>query len=188
MKLVVGLGNPGKKYEFTRHNVGFMVIDEIVKLKHMTPFRLENQFKSEITQTGGIGEERIIFAKPQTFMNLTGESVQKIMHYYKIGTDDLWIVCDDLNLDIGTIRVRIGGDDGGHNGLKSIIASVDHDFVRFRVGIGSNLESGKSAESYVLENFLADEHKLIKKTIDRCAEDVISSLSSGTVKEETIKI
>jgi PTH1 family peptidyl-tRNA hydrolase len=154
----------------------------------MTPFRLENQFKSEITQTGGIGEERIIFLKPHTYMNLSGEAIKKVMNYYKIGTDDLWVVCDDLNLELGTIRVRTGGEDGGHNGLKSIIASVDHDFWRLRVGIGSNHIYGKPAEAYVLERFTPEEHKKIDETIDRCAQVVISSLSSGILREETLKI
>ena len=190
MKLIVGLGNPGKEYEKTRHNVGFLVVDRIkeqgISGNQISPFRLENQFKAEITQTGGVGEDRVILAKPHTFMNLSGEAVKKIMDYYKIGTDDLWVVCDDLNLDLGTIRVRASGTDGGHNGLKSIISAVDHDFIRFRVGIGANVNI--PSEAYVLQKFSDKDFKIIQKSIDKTAELVISSLSSGQVQENTFKI
>lgn len=188
MKLIVGLGNPGKKYEYSRHNVGFMVLDQIAKRQSLTPFRLENQYNAEITQTGGIGQERIIFAKPHTFMNLSGEAVQKIMHYYKIGSEDVWVVCDDLNLSVGTIRVRSGGDDGGHNGLNSIIGMIGKDFTRVRVGIGSNREKNISAETYVLQTFDPSETKNINESIDKAAQVVISSLSSGMMQEQTFKI
>ena len=143
MKLIVGLGNPGKKYELTRHNIGFMVLDQLEKIDldgfKLTPFRLENRFKARITQTGGVGEKRVIFAKPQTYMNNSGEAVKKIMDYYKISLDDLVVICDDMNLELGVIRIRKSGSDGGHKGLSSIIKYLKtENFVRFRVGIGSN--------------------------------------------------
>lgn len=190
MKLIVGLGNPGKEYENTRHNVGFLVLNKLqqttIKDQQILPFRLENQFKAEITQTRGIGQDRIIFAKPQTYMNNSGEAVKKIMDYYKISSDDLWVVCDDLNLDLGVVRIRLSGSDGGHNGLKSIIDKIgSNKFIRFRVGIGLN--KNLPAEKYVLQKFNKDEDKIIKKTIDKTAQLVIESISKD-LEEKTISL
>jgi len=220
MKLIVGLGNPGEKYTNTRHNVGFLVLNKLItdsKLNsnQVTPFRLENQFKAEVTQTGGIGEDRVIFAKPQTFMNLSGEAVSKLMQYYKIGCDDIVIICDDLDLPLGTIRVRLEGSSGGHNGLQSIINFIGSRFIRIRVGIGSNkkvtsnevtrLDSQKArlainqekndkvninipAEEYVLQNFTKDETNIINKSIDKVVEMLLKWTNENELIEETIKI
>lgn len=208
MKLIVGLGNPGEKYKNTRHNVGFMVLDKIQSIDlngfSMLPYRLENQFKSYITQTGGVGEKRIIFAKPETYMNLSGETVKKIKDYYKIEDEDITVICDDLNLDLGTVRVRSNGSDGGHNGLKSIIEMIGNNFWRVRIGIGNNrniLNSEEQnvdikkqinkvsipAEKYVLGSFTASEKEIIAKTVDKVAQSILESISQG-LKDETIKI
>ena len=189
MKLIVGLGNPGKEYSFTRHNVGFMVLDKIANQLSLINYRLENQFKAEITQTGGVGENRIIFAKPQTFMNNSGEAVSKILNYYKIGTDDFMVICDDLDLDLGTIRVRNEGSSGGHKGLESIINKIgDSRFLRIKIGIGSNKEKNIPSEKHVLEKFTSEEMTIIDKSVDKSAEIVLKWLKTGEIKEETVKI
>jgi len=200
MKLIVGLGNPGKKYENTRHNVGFLVMDKIQNLIRQLAdksqnFKLEKKFNAEIAKIQ-VGDKDAILAKPQTFMNLSGEAVQKLMQFYKIKPADIWVISDDLNLQLGQIRVRFGGSDGGHNGLKSIIEAIGEKFWRIRVGIGSNLKFKSEklkinniipAEKYVLENFNKEEKEIIDKVIDETADIVVRSISSD-LKEETITI
>lgn len=198
MKLLIGLGNPGRKYENTRHNVGFMVLDKLANSLSLIAYRLENQFKSEVTQIGGIDENRVIFAKPQTFMNLSGKAVSKIMQYYKIGLDDLIVVCDDLDLPLGTLRTRLEGSSGGHNGLQSVIDHIGNKFARIRIGIDSNrktisdmrlaISSNLSAEDYVLQNFTKDEIKIINKSIDKAVEILLEWTGGEELTEKTIKL
>lgn len=191
MRLIVGLGNPGKKYEATRHNAGFMVLDNLIanSQQPIAPFRLAHQFESEKTQTGGLGEGQIIFAKPHTFMNNSGEAVKKILSYYKIGTDDLLVICDDIDLDFGTIRVRSEGSSGGHKGLESIITRIgDSRFIRIRIGIGSNHEKNIPSEDYVLQKFTLEEKLIIDKAIDKAVKIVLNWIETNTLKEETIRV
>jgi PTH1 family peptidyl-tRNA hydrolase len=189
MKLIVGLGNPGREYEKTRHNVGFMTLDKIANRLALVTYRLENQFKAEITQTGGVGEDRIIFAKPRTFMNNSGESVSKILNYYKIGSDDFIVICDDLDLDLGTIRIRHEGSSGGHKGLESIINKIgDNRFIRIKIGIGNNVAKNIPSEKYVLEKIPENDMKILDKSVDKSVEIVLKWIKSGEISEETIKI
>jgi PTH1 family peptidyl-tRNA hydrolase len=189
MKLIVGLGNPEQKYEQTRHNFGFMVLDEIVKNNKFMPFRLENQFQSLVTQTGGVGENRVTFSKPQTYMNNSGKSVKKMIDYYKIGTDDVLVVCDDIDMPLGSIRIRLEGSSGGHKGLQSIIDEIgDNRIIRIRLGIGSNKELGIPSENYVLQKFSATEMEIVTKVIDKTGDLVLNWANNGEIKEETIKI
>jgi len=163
-------------------------MDKLVEEKKLIPFRLQNQFKSQITQTGGIGEDRIILVKPMTYMNNSGEAVKKIMSYYKIGHDDLLIICDDLDLDTATIRIRTNGSSGGHNGLSSIIEQLkSKDFLRVKIGIGSNRSINLKAEDYVLQKFNKDEKTKIDKAVDKVVNLVVEFMDSGSLKEETIK-
>ena len=136
MLLIVGLGNPGKEYEKTRHNVGFMVIDEIVKRYGFS--RTFSNFKGEYYKEKVNGEE-VIFLKPLTYMNLSGESVSALMRYFKIPLENLVVIYDDLALPVGQIRLREAGSAGGHNGMKSIIKLLGtENFKRIRVGIGKD--------------------------------------------------
>ncbi|OGD67853.1 aminoacyl-tRNA hydrolase [Candidatus Berkelbacteria bacterium RIFCSPHIGHO2_12_FULL_36_9] len=193
MKLIIGLGNPEERYKDNRHNVGFMVLSRIqnseVGSQKILPFRLENQFQAEITQTGGIGEDRIIFAKPMSYMNNSGEAVLRLINYYKIDKDDLIVICDDLDLELGQIRIRYGGSSAGHNGVSSIIERIrDGNFWRIRVGIGTNKDKNLPAEKYVLQNFNPDEQKNIKRAIDKTAEIVLNVIENKEIKEETFNI
>ncbi len=177
MKLFVGLGNPGKKYAFTRHNVGFMVIDTFANRNQLS-FKYESKFDAEIAMFTQ-NQEKILLCKPSTFMNLSGDAISKIMHYYDIDIEDVFVFVDDINLEVGRLRLREKGGHGGHNGLRDIIQKTQtRDFKRIRIGIGENTQ--KRLDHYVLGEFSKNEIITIKLAADRCVEmidDVISGKS-----------
>jgi len=153
MKLIVGLGNPGKAYEHTRHNVGFEVLDLLSK-ELGAPFKLDKAFKGYIASTNVL-EEKVILLKPTTFMNLSGEAVIAVVNFYKVPMEDILIIYDDIALDIARLRLRESGSAGGHNGVKSLIAHLGtQTFKRIRVGISG---TDKSLCSHVLGKFSKDE-------------------------------
>ncbi|XMB71560.1 aminoacyl-tRNA hydrolase [Mycoplasmatota bacterium WC30] len=160
MKLVVGLGNPGKKYKNSKHNIGFMILDSYASSNNIK-YKKSIRFISEITKT-----ETTILAKPKTYMNNSGLAVRKIMEYYKILPEDVLIVFDDLNLPFAKIRLRQTGSAGGHNGIKSVISHLGtQDFKRLRVGIGR--DSNKEMKVDVLADFSkAETKKLTELEID----------------------
>ena len=162
MKLVVGWGNIGEKYCFTRHNTGFMVVDKWVIMNDLT-FKEEKKLKCFMTKFK-YGMEDVMLIKPTTFMNLSGESVALVMNYYKIDVEDIIIVYDDLSLELGKIRFRPDGSDGGHNGIKSVIKSVGTSKIaRLKVGIGP--QPPVPAESFVLQNFYKDQLESLKPVL-----------------------
>lgn len=137
MKLIVGLGNPGRKYRKTRHNIGFMFIDSLVQELNLK-FRLDSKFQGEVIDTK-INNETVVFLKPSTYMNLSGIAINKVIKYYNIDIKDIIVIYDDNALEIGKVRIREKGSSGGHNGLKSIIKELGTDqFKRIRLGIGKN--------------------------------------------------
>ena len=151
MKLITGLGNIGDKYCFTRHNAGFMLVDKIA-LDNNLSFKTESKLKCMLTRMRYNGED-ILLIKPTTFMNLSGEAVSAVINYYKIDIKDIIIIYDDIALDLGRIRLRPNGSDGGHNGIKSIIKHLGtKDFNRLKIGIGP--QPPIPSENYVLQNFL----------------------------------
>ena len=165
MKLIVGLGNPEKKYENTRHNVGFDVLDVLAK-KLDTEFRQNT--KKAIVAPAFYEGEKILLAKPQTYMNLSGESVGPLSDYYNIPVEDILIVVDDVNLDLGRLRLRAGGSAGGHNGLKNIILNLaTEDFARLRVGVGA---PDGNLIAHVLGKVSKDEKEILKE-IEKVAAD-----------------
>ncbi len=151
--MLVGLGNPGVGYSQTRHNIGFMVIDEIAQHYRFPAFHLKD--KAEISQ-GDIHGKKVLLVKPLSFMNLSGEVVQKVAHFYKIPVENITVFHDDLDLLPGRIRVKIGGGHGGHNGLRSLDRHIGVNYRRVRVGIGRPADQ-HMASTYVLSNFLKDE-------------------------------
>ena len=168
MKLVFCLGNIGAKYANTRHNVGFMVADALAN-EIGCNFTLENKFKAEIAK-GTYKNEAIWIVKPQTYMNLSGEALNALKCFYKLNLNDLFLIYDDLSLDIGKIRFRAKGSDGGHNGIKSIIKYAGtQEFGRMKVGIGPQPPYMKS-EDFVLQNFNKEEVETLKTTIPKCVE------------------
>ena len=151
MYLIAGLGNPDKKYEATRHNIGFETID---LLAHKEGIRLTKLKHKAVCGDGIICGEKVIIAKPQTYMNLSGESIRDIVKFYKIPVQNVIVVCDDINLEIGRLRIRPKGSDGGHNGLKSIIYQLaSDDFVRIRMGVGAPKGEHYDLADYVLGKF-----------------------------------
>jgi PTH1 family peptidyl-tRNA hydrolase len=178
MKLIVGLGNPGDKYIKTRHNMGFLVIDKLADKKQVV-MRLENDFKSESGDFGDL-ENRVKLVKPQTFMNSSGESVSKLKNYYKIDTEDIWVVHDDIDLEAGKIRITLGGSSAGHKGVQSIIDQLGtNQFWRIRVGVGKS--DIIPTEEWVLMNFEnLDETSII---VDKTADYMVQSLSNGIKAE-----
>ena len=166
MKLIVGLGNPGAKYEFTRHNAGFLMLDFYAKEKGFEINKLKN--KALISEQF-INGEKVIFAKPQTFMNLSGDSVLLLAEYYGIDNKDIFIIYDDISLPLGKIRIRKKGSAGGHNGIKDLILKLSgDDFCRLKIGVSEN--GGKDLIDYVLgafsKNELADLKKIAKKSVE----------------------
>ena len=173
MKLVVGLGNPGREYARTRHNVGFEVLETLATRHGATWSRKPD---AELARWG----RDAVLVKPQTFMNLSGSAVQRWQHFYQVALDDVLIVVDDVNLDAGRLRIRRSGSAGGHNGLKSIIASLGTDqFSRLRVGVGGG--ERKNLSSHVLGRFTADEEQIIEAAIERAVGAVELFVAEGVV-------
>ena len=176
MKLVVGLGNPGDDYARTRHNIGFMVADSLAEKNHI--ILNQAKFKALIGK-GEIGGEDVIVAKPQTYMNRSGESVSSLLSFFKLDPPDCIVVCDDLDLPPGEVRVRAKGGHGGHNGLRSIIDLIgNQEFVRVRVGIGRP-EGASYVSGYVLTPFLKDEKPVIEDAIEKASKAVETIIAEG---------
>lgn len=168
MKLIVGLGNPGKEYEKTRHNVGFMVMNRLSEVMNVSISN--SKFKGEYVKFKYKGED-IILLKPMTYMNSSGESVIQVMKYFKIDVNDLLVIYDDLDMPVGKLRLRESGSAGGHNGIKSIIAHVGtQSFKRIRVGIDKH--PYMKVVDYVLGRFNKDEQPLIEEGIDNAVKAV----------------
>lgn len=187
MKLIVGLGNPGREYENTRHNVGFMVVDHLAReLGAGTPVWEKDEKKNVWMHRLG----DVILAKPQTFMNASGFAVKALADFYKILPDDIWVIHDDIDLPLGKIRIRMGGASAGHHGVDSVIGHLKSDkFVRFRLGIGRGKEStGKHADrnlhrsaviSFVISSFRQSEAGQFKHLVKHGVEAVRMSLEKG---------
>lgn len=178
MKIIIGLGNPTVKYENTRHNVGFKVMDGIAQNAGLS-FAMESKFKAEIAK-GLWGSEQVLLVKPQTFMNLSGEALSLIMGYFKVEVADILIVYDDLSLDMGMLRFRANGSDGGHNGIKSIIKSLggSKDFARLKVGIGPQPPYMPS-EKFVLGEFTSQEQLLLADVVKYSVDAIQCFINSG---------
>ncbi len=178
MKLIIGLGNPGKEYNGTRHNFGFAVIDALGK-KYGASFSLNKKFNAEVGETF-INGEKIILAKPQTFMNKSGISVQALMSYFNITTDRVWIIYDDIDLDLGSVRIRSTGSAGGHKGVQSIMDSIGtQEFPRFRMGIKSDVCDYLSTEDVVLQCFGKEEQTLVNTGINKAVSEIEKALAEG---------
>ncbi len=175
MKIVVGLGNPGKEYKNTRHNVGYMVLEELAR-RHSVD-RQESKFDAIIGHIS-IKGEKVLLVKPLTYMNLSGRSVQPLVHWYKLELSDLMVVYDDMDLSVGTIRMRPVGGSGGHNGIKSIIERLGTtEFARTRIGIGRPVD--REAVNWVLGRFAGSEAEQIEQTIKQAADAMEKWVSAG---------
>ena len=170
MFIIVGLGNPKKEYENTRHNIGFDVIDKLAEEENIAV--LEKKHKAVIGK-GYVAGQKCVLAKPQTFMNLSGESVRELIDYYKVDeTTELIVISDDISLEVGQLRIRKKGSAGGHNGLKNIIAHLGHDqFIRVKMGVGEK-PKGWDLADYVLGHFTNDERKVMDEAAGRAADAI----------------
>ena len=182
--LIVGLGNPGSDYETTRHNIGFMVIDELVH-RHKAGKLSSLSFNGELYkfQNTSVFLENHFLLKPLTYMNLSGESVVKVKQFYKI--EDVVVIHDDLDLPFGALRFKKGGGNGGHNGLKSIDSKISNEYIRIRMGIGKPEHKGEVA-SYVLSPFSQTQQKCLKEWIERCC-DAVEYLLTHSLEDTSSK-
>ncbi|MBI2638404.1 aminoacyl-tRNA hydrolase [Candidatus Peregrinibacteria bacterium] len=200
MKLIIGLGNPGKEYEKTRHNAGFMCVDELREKLDAPPFKINKKFNAEITE-GHFADTKYLLAKPQTFMNNSGKAVQTIFNFYKdhflstcCGCPDcerenlqnFWVIYDDIDLPLGKIRIRKEGSGGSHNGMQSVIRSLGFkDFPRMRIGIesrGASAPKNQDISSFVLEPFQKEELPLIKESLKNASEAFLTAFKKGIAK------
>lgn len=180
MILIVGLGNPGKKYALTRHNMGFRVID---LLSDEAGIDVDKEVFNGLLGRGKIFNEDVLLFKPTTFMNLSGTAVQQVVHYFKINTEDIIVCYDDMALAPGTIRLRIQGSSGGQKGIQNIIDQLGTDQIkRIRVGIG---EPGDNAIDYVLSKPLKEEEPLIDDAVNRSVEALKEAMKSSFEKAMT---
>ena len=176
MYLIVGLGNPGDKYRYTKHNVGFMVLDYFASAHNISINKIKHK---AVLGEGLIGQERVILAKPQTYMNLSGESVQELMHWYKEDISNIIVIYDDVDLPVGKIRIRPEGSSGTHNGMKSIIYILNIDkFPRIRVGIGKQPEYMDLAD-YVMGKFSNEEIPLMEEAVKKSALAIEEIIKNG---------
>lgn len=175
MNIIVGLGNPGKKYENTRHNIGFMTVDYLADQFNIKINKIKHK---ALIGEGIIGGEKILLVKPQTYMNLSGRSVREILEYYKIDINNLIVVYDDIDIDVGKIRIRKKGSAGTHNGMRSIIYDVQSDdFPRIRIGVGINRQFDLA--DYVLSSFSKEEKPLIETAVRNAAKAIELSLGKS---------
>ena len=176
MKLIVGLGNPGAQYHNTRHNVGFLVIDELARRWHADQWREQHQ---ALVAKVRVGEDAVIVAKPLTFMNLSGDAVGGLGGFYKIELPDTLIVLDDVALPLGRLRASRGGSEGGHNGLRSIVDRLGtRDVPRLRIGVGRG-DTHRNLADHVLGRFEADEREQVEAAVLRAADASVTFVTDG---------
>lgn len=178
MKLVVGLGNPGKEYEKTRHNVGFMVLDKVAEKLKVYDFK--EKFSGLLGEANYKGE-KVLLLKPQTYMNLSGKSIVQVINFYKLNVEeDLIVVYDDMALPLGKLRMREKGSAGGHNGIKSIISHLGDKFLRIKFGIGQSKDKDKIVD-FVIGRFSKEEEEEISKVLIHASDVVISVLDGVSI-------
>lgn len=184
MKLIVGLGNPGTQYARTRHNLGFVVVDALAAQLGAS-FKPTDALKASVAE---VKDHGLLIAKPATFMNLSGEAVQRIMQKYKVVPTDIIAVFDDVDVPFGRLRVRVGGSSGGHQGVSSIIRSVGDKFLRVKVGISLNDRAVEPSEVYVLKPFNEDEQDRLPQIATAAAAVVLELAASEASPETTFNL
>ncbi len=183
--LIVGLGNPGKKYDGTRHNLGFACVNAFADKHEFPAWTVKKDLKSLVT-SHNLGDTRVILAKPNTFMNNSGEAVQAVQQFYKIPNKQIVIVYDELDLPYGQIRTREGGSSAGHNGIKSLLQHVEGDIQRIRIGIKNEVPKTDSA-AFVLKKFSKDETKHLPTLLKEVESILVEYVYSGQLAPETRK-
>jgi len=175
VRLIIGLGNPGLRYKFTRHNMGFLVIDEFSKRNSL---RIKKREYSSLLGRGKIRDQEVILMKPLTYMNLSGSPIKEMLAKEGLSLERMMVICDDTALELGTIRIRVKGSSGGHRGLESIICKLENDeFPRMRIGIGR--KDRHDLADYVLSGFRKADLKLVNDIVDRSADALDCWISEG---------
>ena len=175
MYVICGLGNPGKKYENTRHNMGFITIDQLAEKHDIKVDRVK--FKALVGE-GRIAGQRVLLVKPQTYMNLSGESVQEVMHFYKLDPEELIVIYDDLDLEVGALRLRKFGSAGTHNGMRSVVQHLNSDrFPRIRLGIGAN--GKRDIIDHVIGGFTKEEVPVLREAVTKAVAAIECMLGEG---------
>jgi peptidyl-tRNA hydrolase, PTH1 family len=176
MKIIAGLGNPGDSYRLTRHNMGYLVVDA---LADDCGIPIQKKKFEALLGDGRIAEHRVLLVKPQTFMNLSGMSLRQLLDFYQKTTDDLLVIHDDLDLSFGTVRVKVGGGDGGHKGIRSLIEHLgDANFIRVRLGIGKP-PFREDVEHYVLQSFPKADLEQLADVVRTACNAVLEIMGSG---------
>lgn len=182
MILIIGLGNPGEKYQNTRHNLGFMVLGALAKENGLADFSFDKKFHAEISE-GTIAGQKVILAKPQTFMNLSGGAVKEISSYYKISSENIWAIHDDIDIVLGKIKISKDSGAAGHKGIKSIIDNLGtQNFIRFRVGIQPEKGKPKNVESFVIKDFTKSESNKQKEAISKTVLAIQTAIKNSLEK------
>lgn len=182
--LIIGLGNPGKEYESTRHNVGFAIADNFAQENNFPAWIVKKDLQCQMTMAN-LGDSRVILMKPTTFMNLSGEAAQAVQHFYKVANSQTVAAYDELAIPFGQLRTRLGGSDAGHNGVKSLIQHIGEDFGRLRIGIGSDLATKKDSADFVLDKFSQQEQKQTPQIIQEAGVLLTEYIFNGELPHDT---
>lgn len=182
--LIVGLGNVGDEYDNTRHNIGFMAVDDFAERNSFDAWVNKKDLKCHLTQKT-FGQTRVILIKPTTYMNLSGEAVQAVQHFYKVSNDKTIAIYDELDIEFGQLRMRVGGSAAGHNGVKSLIKHCAEDFGRIRVGIGPKLHEQQDSADFVLGKFSKDHLDKLPKLYDEIDSVLQDTIYGGELFAET---
>lgn len=184
MVLIVGLGNVGKLYEGTRHNIGFAAVDRFATDYNLPAWIEKKDLKCYFT-SGQLGETKVIVIKPTTLMNLSGDAVQAVAHFYKINPEHVAVVHDELDIPFGQIRTRVGGGSAGHNGIKSVVGQLGEQFGRVRVGIGPKLHENQDSADFVLGKFSSEEQSQLKNLTREASAILSEFVYGGELQHET---
>jgi peptidyl-tRNA hydrolase, PTH1 family len=182
--LIIGLGNPGKEYVGTRHNIGFEIIDEFAKKNDFPGWIAKKDLKCELTMQN-IGENRVILCKPSIFMNNSGEAAQAVQHFYRVYNQNTLAVYDELAIAFGSLRTRLGGSDAGHNGVKSLIQHIGDDFGRLRIGVGSPISQKADATKFVLGKFTKNDQEKLPQITREASVLITEFIFSAQLPHET---
>ena len=183
--IVVGLGNPGRVYDLTRHNVGFLCIDSFVKQTDEMSEWIQKKDLKALVSTGRLGDKQVIAMKPTTFMNLSGEAVQAVAHFYNLVPADIVVIHDELDIDFGQIRLRNGGSSAGHNGIKSVSQHIGEDYGRIRIGVGPKHPARIKSEDFVLQKFSANEQAQLPNLIREVSSILSEYLYGSNLPQDT---
>jgi PTH1 family peptidyl-tRNA hydrolase len=182
--LIIGLGNPGQEHEGTRHNIGFMALDDFAMKNDFPLWMAKKDLKASLTYKN-LGDARVILLKPQTFMNDSGQAAQATQHFYKLANSSTLAVYDELALGYGQLRARVGGSDAGHNGVKSLIGHLGEDFGRLRIGISNESAARKDAAEFVLSKFSKAEQTGLPAILNEAGVMITEYIFSGNLPHET---